>query len=340
MIGNHVRNGIQRRNFLKQASLTAVAGCLPVSLVELAFGKPEENVRFAYISDSHIEHIRGNRFVRDWDRSLRQAVTEANRLVPRADFVVFGGDLAESGTKPELDHGAEILSGLNGPVHHVMGEHDYYLDLGEYWSRLFGRDHYSFDVKGVHFVVLNSILTCDEWTRGRWPTAGARMNAMAGLDNPKGSPFMVGEQQRAWLRNDLAGLSRQTPVVVFSHAPLQKIHKAWNFWTDDAELVQEILQPFDQVTVLYGHVHQMQASRIGNIRFQSVMATAWPWPDLQDYSVVAGSLPTLTIPTARAGTALDGDSTGWQFIDVSTGKAEVTYLRPGGAMARPSQRAG
>ena len=85
----------------------------------------------------------------------------------------------------------------------VMGEHDYYLDLGEYWSKLFGPQWYSFDHKGVHFVVLNSILTYDEWTFNRWPTAEQRMQEMAGLDNPNGSPFMVGEKQRAWLAKDL-----------------------------------------------------------------------------------------------------------------------------------------
>ena len=85
-----------------------------------------------------------------------------------------------------------------------MGEHDYYLDLGEYWSKLFGPQYYSFDHKGVHFVVLNSILTYDEWTFNRWPTAEQRMAEMAGLDNPNGSPFMVGDKQRAWLKADLA----------------------------------------------------------------------------------------------------------------------------------------
>ena len=93
-----------------------------------------------------------------------------------------------------------MLSKLNYKIHCVMGEHDYYLDLGEYWSKLFGPQYYSFDHKGVHFVVLNSILTYDEWTHERWPTAEQRMLEMAGLDNPNGSPFMVGEKQRAWLQ--------------------------------------------------------------------------------------------------------------------------------------------
>ena len=122
-----------------------------------------------------------------------------------------------------------------------MGEHDYYLDLGEYWSKLYGPQWYSFDHKGVHFVVLNSILTTDEWTFHRWPTAEQRMLEMAGLDNPNGSPFMVGEKQRAWLKDDLDKVAKDTPLIVFSHSPLQKIYKGWNFWTDDAEQVQALV---------------------------------------------------------------------------------------------------
>ena len=77
---------------------------------------------------------------------------EANLVKPESDFVMFGGDLAQLGKKDELDHGAEILSHLSSKLHCVMGEHDYYLDLGDYWSKLYGAQHYSFDHKGVHFA--------------------------------------------------------------------------------------------------------------------------------------------------------------------------------------------
>jgi len=70
-------------------------------------------------------------------RELIRAVAETNLLEPKPDFVFFGGDLAQLGTKAELDHGAEIMSALRYETHYVMGEHDYYLDLGEYWSKLF-----------------------------------------------------------------------------------------------------------------------------------------------------------------------------------------------------------
>lgn len=316
---------MNRRTFLKNAGALAAAGTLPVSLIELAFAEPAQNFSFAYISDAHIQHIRGTEFVRNWDRGLMRAVAEANLLTPRPDFILFGGDLAQMGSKPELDHGAEILSALSGKLHHVMGEHDYYLDLGEYWEKLFGPQYYSFDHKGVHFVVLNSILTHDDWTHHRWPSAERRMAEMAGLDNPNGSPFMVGEKQRKWLEQDLAKIGHDTPVVVFSHSPLQKIYKGWNFWTEDAEQVQALLQPFRKVTVLYGHVHQIQYNQIGNISFNSVMATAWPWPYPTTYKQAEVHLPVLTVPMNRADPFFERDGTGWQFVNLATGNADLHY---------------
>lgn len=318
-------NSYSRRSFLKTAGSVAAVSTLPIAWVELAFAKAEQNFTFAYISDSHIQHIRGNKFVNNWDRGLIRAVAETNLITPKPDFVMFGGDLAQLATKPEFDHGAGMLAKLNAPLKMVMGEHDYYLDLGEYWSKLFGPQYYSFDHKGVHFVVLNSILTHDEWTFNRWPTAEQRMLEMAGLDNPNGSPFMVGEKQREWLKTDLAKIKKDTPIVVFSHSPIQKIYKGWNFWTDDAEEVQALLAPFDKVNVIYGHVHQIQYNQIGNIAFNSVMATAWPWPYPSTYAQAETYLPKLTIPMNRADPFFERDATGWQMINVNTGRVDLAY---------------
>lgn len=314
-----------RRNFIKTGGALALGTTLPISLVEMAFADTAENFTFAYISDAHIQHISGNRFVRNWDQGLKRAVAEANLLTPKPDFVMFGGDLAQLGSKPELDHGAEIMSALNHKVHYVMGEHDYYLDLGAYWEKLFGPQFYSFEHKGVHFIVLNSIRTYDDWTFKRWPTAEQRMSEMAGLDNPNGSPFMVGEEQRKWLKADLDKVAKTTPIVVFSHSPLQKIYKGWNFWTEDAEQIQALLKPFAKVSVVYGHVHQIQYNQIGNISFNSVVATAWPWPYPSTYAQAEQYLPKLTVPMNRADPFQERDATGWQFINVASGRVDLNF---------------
>jgi Icc protein len=314
-----------RRDFIRKAGAGLAAGMLPMSMVRLSFADAAQDFTFAYISDSHIQQIKGSQFVRNWDLGLIRAVAETNLLEPKPDFVVFGGDLAQLGNKPELDHGGEILSGLNYKTYMVMGEHDYYLDLGEYWSELYGDQYYSFDHKGVHFVVLNSILTHDDWTYNRWPSAQQRMNEMAGLDNPNGSPFMVGEKQMKWLKNDLGNISKDTPVVVFSHSPLQKIYKGWNFWTEEADEIQGLLKPFKSANVVYGHVHQIQYNQIDNIAFTSVMSTAWPWPYPETYAQAESYLPVLTVPMNRADPFNERDATGWQFINVNTGRLDLSF---------------
>jgi hypothetical protein len=145
----------------------------------------------------------------------------------------------------------------------------------------------------VHVVVLMSVNEKDFWTARRM-TPEQRMNTVAGLDNGVQSRFEVGEKQREWLKNDLANVPKTTPILIFSHSPLYKYYHDWNFWTDDAEQVQAILRPYDKVTVIHGHTHQMLFNQIGNISFYGMLSTAWPWP------YAPSGLPPLTIQMNRA----------------------------------------
>ena len=337
-----------RRTFLKAAGFLTAATTLPVRLVETAWGqKPGQKFTFAYISDAHITQIKGTEFVRNFDKGLQKAVLEVNFMDPKPDFVVFGGDLAQLGKKEEFEHGLEIMKDLTVPVKWVMGEHDYYLDLGKYWQDKVSPLYYSFDHKGVHFVVLNSILTDDDWTHRRWPTPEERMLQMARLDNPNGSPFMVKEEQRAWLKKDLTKVRQESPIVVLSHSPLYKIFKPWNFWTDDAEQVQAILKPFKNVRVLHGHVHQVLYNQIGNIPFNAFMATAWPWPYPASYSQLPNKVPAITVFMNRADPFKERDGTGWGYLDMNGGMLHHYELwentprtvRAGGKMKHPEDTA-
>jgi 3',5'-cyclic AMP phosphodiesterase CpdA len=219
-------------------------------------------------------------------------VDDVNTLDPQPDFVLFGGDLAQLGQAGELELGAQILKNLKAPLHVMVGEHDWFLDLGEKWQALFGQPTYSFDHKGVHFVVLNSIYEQDFWTE-RKLTPMQRMQIVAGLDNATQGRFMVGEEQRTWLQQDLAKLSPSTPLIVFSHSPLYKYYRPWNFWTDDADEVQAILKRMDHAVVIHGHTHQMLTNRIDNLYFHGMLSTAWPWPYAPE------GLPALTVQMNR-----------------------------------------
>ena len=290
---------LDRRTFMRvSAGAMGAAVASGVSLnphsftpvtVNTAHAAGAEPFRFAYISDSHLYKKELNdRFV----RSLLRAVDDVNAMDPQPDFVLYGGDLAQLGQKEELDLGAEILEGVKAPVRMMVGEHDWYLDMGERWTHHFGEPNYSFDHKGIHFVVLNSVVEADFWTeKGLSPME--RMLTVAGLDNGKQNPFTVGDVQRAWLKEDMAKVSSATPVIVFSHSPLYKLYKNWNFWTDDADEVQAILRKFRNVVVIHGHTHQVLTNRIGNIHFHGMLSTAWPWPYAPE------GLPEMTIQMNR-----------------------------------------
>ncbi len=291
---------LDRRSFLKVSAAAvgaAVASGLtpyhsfqPVTIARDAVSASAgASFRFAYISDSHLYEKKVNdRFV----RSLLRAMEDVNNLDPQPDFVFYGGDLAQLGQAKELELGAQILKNLKAPVKMMVGEHDWYFDMGQKWRELFGEPTYSWDYKGVHFVTLNSVVERDFWT-ARGLTPMERMATVAGLDNGVQSPFSVGQPQREWLRNDVSRYTEDTPIIVFSHSPLYKLYKKWNFWTDDAEEVQAILKRFRRVVVIHGHTHQLLTNRVGNIHFHGMLSTAWPWP------YAPQGMPELTIEMNR-----------------------------------------
>jgi 3',5'-cyclic-AMP phosphodiesterase len=305
---------LDRRGFMRVAGLSAgIAAGLGVvnphsfQLVEVAEAQgTRPRFSFAYISDTHLyERKLNDRFV----RSILRAVDDVNALDPQPDFVLFGGDLAQLGQVKELELGRQILKTVKAPVRMMVGEHDWFLDMGEAWKGMFGPDTYAFDHKGVHFVVLNSIHEKDFWTeRGLSPME--RMKIVAGLDNGIQSRFEVGAPQREWLRKDLASRDKKAPLIVFSHSPLYKYYKPWNFWTEDADEVQALLAPFERVTVIHGHTHQLLTNRVGNIQFHGMLSTAWPWPYAPE------GLPRLTVQMNRADPFSQFDGCGNGRMDV------------------------
>jgi Icc protein len=351
--------GLDRRTFFKVAAAAAgavmakglvsphgfqlvnVANAAPVKGTAASGMTGKTPFSFAYLSDTHLyEKTLNERFV----RSALKAVEDINALDPQPDFVFFGGDLAQLGTAKELELGAQILKELKAPVKMMVGEHDWFLDMGDKWQELFGPPSYSFDWKGVHCVVLMSVVERDFWT-ARKMTPQERMHTVAGLDNGVQSRFEVGDAGREWLKKDLAKVGHDTPLLVFSHSPLYKYYRDWNFWTDDADEVQAILKPYKQVTVLHGHTHQMLSNRIGNIDFHGFLSTAWPWP------YAPSGLPPLTIQMNRADPfdQLDGCGDGrvtvadgglvekiYNLLDRNPVSIKHSYLASNGSKDKPS----
>jgi hypothetical protein len=55
------------------------------------------------------------------------------------------------------------------------------------------------------------------------------------------------------------------------------------------------------------------------------MATAWPWPYPNSYAQVPNTLPKLTVRMNRADPFFERDATGWQFINLHSGRVDMHY---------------
>jgi 3',5'-cyclic-AMP phosphodiesterase len=229
--------------------------------------------RFAIISDPHLYSAQDHVF----DRQLEDAVAQVNAMKTQPDFVLITGDVSHHGTADQIAKGKRILSKLKAPIKSIPGEHDWYLDMGAAWRGAFGSETWSFDHKGVHFIGMNSILVPDFWTAAKL-TPEQRRDWFMPLNSPVPGVWGVHEKQLDWLEKDVAKVSADTPVVVFTHSPLWDYYPRWNFQVSDSKQVRDILGKFVNVMAYHGHVHHTVYNKIGNLTSIGTMSTSWPWP--------------------------------------------------------------
>lgn len=301
---------ITRRTFLQTSLLTGAAGAAAYGLfpfintIDLAFGA--QNFKFAWLSDTHLYPKKLNtRFV---EKTIR-AVKEIKTMDPPADFLIFGGDLAQLGDPVELRLGNEILKELKIKKVFIPGEHDWFLDMGRTWRRLFGDPNWSFDHKGVRFIGLDTISHAPNYWSAAKMTAKERMGHMATLDGSVAGQWAgVGRRQLRWLDSKLASWGKNKPVVIFSHNPLYEYYPPWNFWVRDWKKVHEIVRPYSNITNIHGHTHQVLYNEIGRMRSIGMLATSWPWP------YAPKGVPAKTKPFIRVDPGDHFDGVGWSKL--------------------------
>ncbi len=191
-------------------------------------------------------------------KAFERAVEVVNGLEERPDLVLFTGDLTHDSEdaaerKARMRRFQAIAKRLRVPVvKTVPGEHDAGIDGGALYREFFGESSYAFDHKGVHFVALDNV------SRAR----------------PE-----VGAERIAWLRKDLARFAPSTPVVVFTHRPLFDLKPEWEWFTSDGDEVMNALAPYENVTVLYGHIHREDVHASGRARHYAARSLIFAFPD-------------------------------------------------------------
>ena len=253
---------MQRRDFLALTALgggavfgSGLAGCATRSDGMAASTNNSGDFYFVQLSDTHWGYQGPAN--PDAAVTLRKAVATVNALPTPPEFIVFTGDLTHTTDDPaerrrRLAEFKSIVADLKVKnVRFMPGEHDASLDRGAAYKEFFGETSYTFDHKGVHFIA---------------------------IDNVSDPGAKIGDEQLAWLRADLAKLDRQAPIVVLTHRPLFDLAPKWDWATRDGAQAVELLMPFANVTVFYGHIHQEHHQMTGHIAHHSAKSLIFPLP--------------------------------------------------------------
>ena len=253
---------MHRRDFIKLAGLGGVVFASGLGVKVLGAGGSDTRKTFAdefyfvQLSDTHWG-FDGPSVNPDSQGTLKKAVAAVNSLEEQPDFVVFTGDLThitedKNARRDRMSQFRDIAGGLNAKtVHFMAGEHDASLDRGDAYQEFFGKLNYTFDHKGVHFVV---------------------------VDNVSDPSALVGEAQLKWLQADLSRLKKNAPIVVLTHRPLFDLYPQWDWTTRDGSAVVNALMPYKNVTVFYGHIHQEHHFMTGHIAHHAAKSLMFPLP--------------------------------------------------------------
>jgi 3',5'-cyclic AMP phosphodiesterase CpdA len=202
---------MNRRELLRTLAIAGATGSLALrALGAVLQPKVAESFRFLFFTDTHIQP--------ELNAAEDCRMAFAKMVHEPVDFAICGGDLIFDGLAVGHERAnlqwnlyRQASSSLHVPVHYTIGNHDIFglspksgiaTNDPEYGRKAFhdryGNTHYSFDHKGWHFVVLDSI----------------------GLLNSRTYIGQVGVEQIAWLKDDLAKVGPHQPVVVVTHIPL------------------------------------------------------------------------------------------------------------------------
>jgi len=196
--------------------------------------------RFAQIADAHIlEPASAGILIHAMDRleSMRRALS----------FVVFLGDMVESGKPEQYNLLLRALSRLRLPYHTVVGNHDIG-NVGDRrrYSRFLGPANRSFQFRGLACIILDT-------------------NNSDG--NPENWHGRVEPPAMRWLKKALGGLDVRKPVLLFTHHGLFGSREELECDVENADEVLRLLDGRKILGAFAGHAHRLRALRRGEAEF-------------------------------------------------------------------------
>jgi len=255
-----------RRAFLKNGALILSGLSLPQVSGIAAGALPADKrgaVRIGLVTDLHYadKPPAGSRHYRETLAKLQEAATQYEK--DRPDFVVFQGDLIDSGKslaeeKQHLQTVVKAISAIPYPKYYVLGNHCVdQLKKDEFLQGVGQKESfYSFDQRGYHFVILDACFKSDGTPYGR--------------KNFEWTDANIPPEELSWLQADL----KQTPLptIVFAHQPLD-LKDTDSHAVKNSSEVRKVLEQSGKVTAVFqGHSHHNKYSEIKGIHYCTMVA--------------------------------------------------------------------
>lgn len=239
-------------------------------------------LRVAHLTDVHLKNEL------DAPAKFAKCLHHVQQQSPKVDFILNGGDIV-------FDMNKENLSNINSqwkllediikaessiPAHYCLGNHDVWWSENNKGQAVYGKQYtldklslakpyYSVEKNGWKFIILDSVhLDVDNtWYIGK-----------------------LGDEQFAWLENELKNTNPSTPILVLSHIPIltatlmikEKVVNRWemlggDMHTDTAKIINLFYQHPNVKICLSGHVHLRDKVEYNNVTYICNGAVSGAW---------------------------------------------------------------
>lgn len=239
-------------------------------------------LRVAHLTDVHLKNEL------EAPAKFAKCLHHVQQQSPKVDFILNGGDIV-------FDMNKENLSNINNqwkllediikaessiPAHYCLGNHDVWWSENNKGQAVYGKQYtldklslakpyYSVEKNGWKFIILDSVhLDVDNtWYIGK-----------------------LGDEQFAWLENELKNTNPSTPILVLSHIPIltatlmikEKVVNRWemlggDMHTDTAKIINLFYQHPNVKICLSGHVHLRDKVQYNNVTYICNGAVSGAW---------------------------------------------------------------
>ncbi|HWZ15405.1 MAG TPA: metallophosphoesterase [Mucilaginibacter sp.] len=268
----------------RRSALKGIGGILAVPALTLnsAPATAKAVLRIAHLTDVHLK----NKF--DAPARFAKCLHHVQQQNPKVDLVLNGGDVVFDMNKENLATIDEqwklwhntLQAESSLPVRYCLGNHDIWWNENDKGQALYGKQYamdqlklskpyYSMEQAGWKIIVLDSVhLDIDNtWYIGK-----------------------LGDEQFAWLENELNTTDKKTPVMVMSHIPIltallmieDNIVNRWemlggDMHTDTAKIISLFYRHPNVKLCLSGHLHMRDKVVYNNVTYLCNGAVSGAW---------------------------------------------------------------